>query len=546
MAKIFGVSAGRERFPHMDVRELQMQKFVESRVNKGMITMLDPADIEPGAMQLIRNATVRFDRTARRPGSRPFTPGQPDAHPVMRLAFMKKKEGNAYTVRLTPESVHTMATVDWNVIAGILTGTVKDRFQTTVVLDEFVFANNGVDYLQVVDFVAQTFGRLGNAPRYRYVTGMFNRVVGAARRDENEIEVGWSADADVYEWNPLVNETAGSSPIIDSPADLSDWIKGIFAFTTVGILLREKSVWLITKVPIPQNPFAFHPAVPGIGCDSPFSAAIIGDGLAWLDRRTGTVYAFTPGSPLEAIGRPIEKSIVANIDDPETIFSSYDPIANEYSICIPQVPGGELVVVWTYNRRNKAWAKNEYQSITSINDAELAVAGTQIDQLGPVPINSLPGTIDGLSPTESIIVSRTFGRADGSMAIEDINEDIDAPQDGFPTGYVYPTQLVSKAFTVPEDDIYIAQINIEYQSNRGGTFTLEYSKTGGAVTDLGLPGSWKLAKTVTPTVLGQPRLLIFRRMLHCRRFAWRLTTTAGLFETLSYEVHVYPSGKSRK
>jgi hypothetical protein len=153
----------------------------------------------------------------------------------------------------------------------------------------------------------------------------------------------------------------------------------------------------------------------------------------------------------------------------------------------------------------------------------------------------LIGTIDSLSPTSKIISTRTYGRDDGTIGQIDVNADTDAPHTDFPTGIPYETQMVSKCFQIPEDDIYIAEIRIEYESKRGGLFTLEYSKNGGAT-----PESWRLAKNVTPRVLGEPRLLIFRRFIKCRKFAWRLTTKAGLFDTLSFELHVYPSGRSQK
>jgi hypothetical protein len=538
MAKLTGVPAGREVFRNPP--DLQSFKFEEAQINKGMITMLDPADIPPGAMQLVKNATVRFDRTSRRPGSVLLLPVKPDGSPILKLASIKKKDGTTYTLRFTPSALHNRGGVNWQLMAGVLNGSVKDRIQTAVVQDELIFTNNGADPIQLVDFTGNSYGPLGNAPNYRYITGLFNRAVGAALRDTNEVQVGWSGDGNVTEWDAAVDETAGDSPILESPADLSDFITGIFSWTNVGVLLRERSLWTIQKQAIPQNPFFFTTAVPGIGCDSPFSAQITGTSIAWLDRRTGTVYSWSPGSQPNPIGRPIERSILANVDDPQTIFSSYDPINNEYSICIPQT-GSKYVNVWTYNQRNQTWAKNEYYALTSTDDVDLATAGLTIDQLGDVAIDDLTGTIDSLSPTSEVISTRVYGRDDGTIGQADVNEDTDAAHTDFPAGIPYSTQVVSKAYQIPEDDIYVAEIRIEYESSRGGTFTLEYSKNGGATEE-----SWRLAKTVNPRILGEPRLLIFRRFIKCRKFAWRLTTNEGLFDTLSYEIHVYPSGKSTK
>lgn len=545
MPHIKGRPPGKETAPRTNPNDpsMHIEKFAEARINAGMITMIDPADIPTGALQLAKNATVRFDRTSRRAGSSLLTPVKPDANPVLRLAYIKKQDGSPYTLRMTPVQAHILSGGGWTPVVHTpaLTGSIRDRFNTADILDTFAFTNNGADPIQTIDLVAATGVPLGNAPRYRYLTGFYNRAVGFARKDASEVEVGWSADGNPLQWDPLVDNTAGSSPILESPADLSDFIKGGFSFTNVMIILREKSVWLATKQPIPQNPFYFYAAVPGVGCDCPFSAQIVGVGaIAWIDRRTGTVYAYSPGSQPEPIGRPIEKTILNNVDDPDTVFAAYAPIPNEYTIFIPGV-GSNFVQGWTYNFRGKTWAYNEYYGLTGADDSELAVAGTTIDQLGDVAIDDLQGTIDSLSPTSTIITARSYGRNDGTIMLEDENADQDAPHTDYPLGVSFDTVLVSKVFTMPEDDIYIAKIVIEYQANRGGQFKLEYSKNGGATDD-----SWKVAKTVTPQVLGQPRLLILRRCIKARRFAWRLTTQAGNFEILSFEVHVYPSGQSTK
>lgn len=538
MARLIAKPVKGQQFPQIPQLP-PMEKFAEARVNLGMITMIDPADLPTGAMQLVKNATVRFDRTTRRSGSILITPAKPDSNPVLKLAAIKKKDGTGYTIRMTPAGLYLRGAGAWTAIAGALSGTVTDRFQAVVALDEFVFANNGADPIKKVDFVANTFATLGNAPNYRYITGFYNRVVGFARRGANEVEVGWCGDGNLTEWNPAVDESAGSTPLLESPSDLSDFGTGLFAYSNVMILLREKSIWLGTKQPIPQNPFYITTAIPNVGCDSPHSAILIDNGVAFLDRRTGTVYAYAPGQQPEPIGRPIEKDILANVDNPDTIFAAYDSTNGEYSLCIPPVGSG-YVNVWTYSRKTKTWVRNEFYGVTSMDDTDLATGGVTIDGLGDTPIDELVGTIDSLSPISPVISTRVVGRNDGSIAQNNFESDTDAPHFDFPLGVPYQTQLVSKAFSVPKTDIYIAQINIEYQSNKGGQFTLEYSLNGGAT-----EASWRLAKRVTPAILGQPKLLQWRKFVRARRFAWRLTTVSGFFETLSYEVHVYPSGESK-
>lgn len=540
MARIQGTTVRKQQFvpdPNIDTKKL-----AEARINGGMDTMTDPADIENSAMQLVQNANVRFDRTIRRPGNILFEPGKIDSNPVLRIASIKKNDGVGYLLRMTSAGIHYVNGNIWSPIAGALSGTEFDRFSTAVVLDNLVFTNNGADPVQVVDFSTFTFAQLGNAPNFRYITGFYERAVGFAVRGENEVMVGWSGQGNLPEWDPLVDESAGFKSLMESSADLSDFIKGGFAWDNLMIILREKSIWHAQKQPIPQDPFNFRTAVPGIGCDCPYSAQIIGpNSLAWLDTRTATVWAYSAGALPESIGRKIEKEIIKNVNDPDTVFGAFNAKENEYTIYIPQA-GSKYVIGWTYNLRTHAWSKNEYYALTSADDAGMATAVITIDQLGDVPIDQLVGTIDELSPVGDIREARVYGRSDGEIMLEDENSDTDPPHADFDNLEIeFETVLTSKAFTVPADDIYICKLVLEYEAVRGGQFKIEYSNNGGATSE-----SWRTGKVVTPRKLGEPTLLIWRKVIKSRRFAWRITTTAGLFATLAYEVHIQQAGDSRK
>ena len=529
--------------PYMRLQSSRKQTLAESRINGGMVTTIDPADLPPNVLQMARNVNVRFDKIMRRPGSRLFMPDPPNVSPVLKLAAFKKKNGNIYTLRMTPNGIHEHTNAEWLPYAGTLNGSTFDRFQTAIVLDEFVFSNNGADYIQRIDPEAKTFSRLGNAPQYRYITGFYNRVVGAARINDNEVEVGWSADGHSDIWSSDDDETAGSSPILESPADLADWITGIFAFTNVMVLLRERSVWLVTKQPIPTNPFNFYTAVPGIGCDSPHSAAIVSGGIAWLDRRTGTVYAYSPGAAPEPIGRPIENRILQNVEDPHHIFSTYAPVQNEYAVCIPQV-GTDRVAVWTYSFRYKTWVFHEQLGIVSANDADLSEGALTIDQLGDTPIDELVGTIDSLGPADDTLTVRAYGRDNGDIAIEDEREIVDAGYTLFQKatgGATFDSEYISKVFTLTELDEYISEVRVEYSAMSSDPIKLYVSFNGGATSD-----SWRLVKEATAEALGEPQLLIHRKFYRCRKFAFKVVTTAAEFAMLSFEVHYYPSGRSNE
>lgn len=526
---------GREALPNLP--EIQSQKWVEATLNAGMMTNIDPADIPPSALQLAKNARVRGDKTSRRPGSILLTPAAPDANPVLKYAFLKKEDGTGYTVRFTPSGLHYINMGAWAPLAGALAGSEADRFNTAVVLNELVFTNNGVDPIQKVDFGALSFGNLGNAPAYRYLCGFFNRVVGANLRNNNEVQIGWSGDANIDEWDPLIDESAGSGPLIDSPADLSDFITGLHAWTNSMVVLREKSVWIATKQPIPQNPFNFHAVIPGTGCDSPYSAIKGGEALIWFDKRTRAVYAYMPGGGFEMLSGNVENEIARNVDDVELVFAGYDPREHEYTVYVPMV-ASSYVAGWTYNRRYKTWTYNEYYDLTGVDDVELGSGGIIADDLGGLA-DDLEGQADDLSPSQITIANHTYGRGDGTGAVLEPTTSFDAPHTDFPVGIPYTTELVSKVFTIPENDIYIAEIRIDIKATVGGSFRIEFSRTGGEGLD-----PWILAKVVDPNILNVSRLIKYKKLIRCRKFAWRLVAEQGLFDVLSYEVHVYQAGKS--
>lgn len=539
MANIYRYTPGKERGLNVNSPDLNAKQLAAARLDQGMVTMIDPANIPEGAMQLVKNAVTRFDKVSRRPGSELFTPSKPDSNPVLKLATLKKEDGNAYTVRFTHNSLYLLNPPGWDAITGTLSGTAFDRMLTAVVLDELVFANNGADPIQLVDLGAKTFADLdsggGAHKKYRYVTGFFNRVIGAADAGTNEVEIGWSGDKNITVFDPAVDETAGSSPIVDSTSDLSDFITGVFGFTNEMIVMREKSVWKATKQAIPTQPFYFYSVVPGIGSDCPYSIVNIGQGLAWIDTRTRAVYVFT-GESIEALSQPNEKNIFRNITDPTIVFGGFNPQEQEYTVYIPSV-GSKTIQAWTYNFRNKTWSYQEYYDVYSANDTELARASTTIDDLLGT-IDGLVGDIDSLSPLNTIVTVRSYGRGDGSIAVEDVNQPIDATHSDGASFSTYTTEIISKAFEAEEVgiDLLISDINIEYLMQQSGTFNLYYSRNGGV--------DWILAKTFKPTIIGKPRLLQYKKAIRCRRLAWKLEFDDGMFDILSYIVNVYPSGKS--
>lgn len=514
---------------------LELMKWVEARINGGMVTSVDAADIEDRQLVLCKNARVRYDKTSRRPGHSALLPSRPNTQPVLRLASLVDNQNNSSTYRFTPVGVHRRDASAWVIVTPVsvaLAGTVLDRIKTVVINNQFVFANNGANFIQKINQGADTYERLGNAPKYRYITGFYDRVVAANRTDGGSfnVEIGWSGQGAIEEWDNSVDPSAGTSPLIESPDDFGDPITGLFGIANVLVILREHSLWIGSKNPVASNPFSFYNAVPKIGCNAPWSAAAFERGLIWFDQRTATVWLYEVGGGLSNLGRPIDDSLIKNIDDPAKIFASYNPIQNEYILCIPVI-GTSLVKAWTFNFRTKAWSYDEIDDICSADDVDVGFGYVAIDDLIG-RIDQLNTTIDGLNPAGQIIPVRSYGKNDGVIIYEDTNADTDS-------GVTFDTDIVSKQYEIPQDDIIVANIRLEIQAQNECDLVLWIKKNENL--------DWTAVRVSTIRTLNKTVIFQYNKQMRCRKFQWRLTCeSGGVFHLMKYEVQVYGSGKSKR
>lgn len=524
----------------MQIPDVQPQKFVTARVNGGMNTLIDASDIPNESFRLLKNCQVRNDRTSRRYGTSEFSSTEPDANPVLRFITDKLSDGVNFGLRFTDTTIHKLVGGVWTELTGPVLNTVvgDDRYTVVNVYNRIIAANNGANELLDIDIDANTYANLGNAPKFRFVTGFYDRVIGAALAEDDELLVGWSGQASLTdtsplgEWDPDVDETAGNEPLITSPSDRSDFITGIFHFTSFLVIPRERSIWLGQKVAIPTAPFKFDAAIPSVGCDCPYSVQLIGtDSLAWLDRRTKGVYAYNLGGTVEEIGTLVERDILRAIDNPRNVFSGYDSIEREYHICIPLVTG--VVVDWTYNLRSKTWAYNEYEDCTTIETVELGLGGLTIDELGDIPIEDL-GTvaIDDLSPTDSDAPIVVRGLSDGNISVVDPTADTDE-------GTIYETVIDSKLYEFPNINDLFAYIRIAIEGQKSGRIYLYGNRTGD-------DDDWELFETFDIESVNKITTIKYQKTVRAKRFAWRLTAQSGLFDLLDYEVGIYPSGTTKE
>ncbi len=493
-------------------------------MNGGMVADIDPADIKDNQASLLVNARVRRDKTTRRFGKSAFLPTKPNSDSVVRLFDYKVGNFTTFTIRFAPGNAYFTTGSAWTQLVGTLSAKITDL---AVVLGTLV-VGNGVDRLRKLDISAETISDLGTiAPFAKYVTGFSERVVGAntGSSDAAAETIAWSGNRNLSEFDALKDISAGNKRLDTSPRTIVDPIKGIFGFSSVMIIPRERSIWLATQNPVASNPFNTFRAVPGVGTDLSGSIAIGKEKIIFLDARTRDVIVYSPGNPIESIGSPIRDSILANITDPGALRSTYFEYEDEYYITITEAA---TVKIWVVNFRTNTWQYDEVPNLTSIDSLSLFSSYTSFDDATGT-FNAASGTFDAASVDPISIPTLVYGYSDGVILKEDSSVQQDNSVD-------YTFELRSKEFKIIKEDIVITRILIEYQATVSDTLILSFSKDGGT--------TWIIAKTHT-TLTGKVRRLKFQRQIRTERLMWRLTATGGQFDILGYEIDVSAGGETK-
>ncbi len=507
----------------------QKQLIIEARVNEGMITSIDPADIPTTSLQSAKNTRVRLDKTSVRYGTILLTPAKPNSQPVMKLYSMHTHDGSSLLLRFTPIGVHKRLGGSWQALSGALTGTIDNKFSVTTAFNQCVFSNGGHDPIQQIDVGLATISNLGNAPRYRLITAFYNRIIGfdLLGTIPDPTQMGWSGDGNITEWDPLNDFSAGSTPLVESPSDSSDFITGGVGLSSAMIILRQKSIWLATKQPVATEPFNLFTAVPGKGCTAPYSVAVVPGGLVWVDPRTQRVYSYKPGQQEpDSIGTQIEKSIFSAIEDPNDIFASYDPREDEYMVAIPHI-GTNTVQCWVRNMRTNAWSYDERELLTCIGDEDVLTAPVTIGDLQGT-IGDLQGTIGDLGGVQDSSTTKVFGFSDGEIEQESKSVYDDS-------GQTFQAEIISKNFYLPVETSGVVKLKFEFEIITPVAITLSFSKDAGK--------TWIEAKTVNYSKSG-PQLFIYQRHIRARKLTWKITSSRGVWELIDYEVHPIPAGET--
>ena len=496
----------------------------------GLNTQDDPTDIPGEALVEAENVFIRNTRLTRRAGESVIGPAKPSSTPVRALFSIKEFNGALLQLQAKDNTLYRRTPTTWQFITpNTLTPFTKAINDLISVDDRHFFSSQGTtgikEYLPLLD----EYVDLGNAPRYRFITAFGDRIVGLYLGFSNPVMVGWSGNRNYNEWDPLIDPSAGSVPLVESQSDYADFGTGVFGFGDKLLILKERSIWLAALTGSSTNPFYFYVTSPFFGCDTPTSIQKLPGGVVYYDRRTNNVYLFDVNNPTPVpIANDIQDYILSLVDRPEDIFSSFDPIELEYRLGV-RYQGSSETIIFVHSFKVGKWWIEKRVNVTSINSLDFSDP-TMIIQDLPGNIEDLPGTIASLSDSGYPIPITFFGKEDGEVEITD---------ESIVSGY--DTRIRSKTWTATDNnDFFISRLTFTYEIINTGSFIISYSKDSGL--------TYTAYKTVTMDVVDIGKRIIVNcvKTIRARQFNWLITSSTGRFSIVDFKALTSPAGYSSK
>ena len=510
----------------------------------GLITDEDPVNIPPSALQVLQNGIYTRNLLIRRNGLSIYSLTKPNSQKVMAMyAFSSVNEG-VNLIRFSPTTIYKATSAGWvefTAASEALAGTVNDYLSFATLSGRAFFSNWGANHIMELLPSTNEYEVLGNAEKYKYITGAFNRVIGAYANGITQVpyQIGWSGNLNPDEWDPLVDISAGSIDLVSSPSDISDDITGLFNLASVLCVTRQRSIWLATNQPSATDPFSFFVAVPRIGCDVPRTIILAADGIIFYNFQTSTVYFYVPGAQPEDISGPIKRYLKSLISSPNELFATFNFDTNSYTLFVSN-NNNSTVIGFTFNFRSKTWSTETYQNISSCIDIDYASSNLTIDELVGT-IADLEGSIDELGGLVANS-NRFFGSLTGELYTQPFFSGFEDQVDNIvddDDGTTYETVLCSKTIITPVFNQYINYLVVTVTPYKAGSITLSYSKDDGQ--------TYTAVKTVTfdSSDIFISQLVTMRKLVNCRKIIWKVSTSDCMCAVNRFDIQTYPSGVSR-
>lgn len=503
----------------------------------GMNTFLDSSNLDESMFTSLQNVNIRTGRLSRRYGSSLLTPTKPNSNTVLNIWASSLYNLNVVQYRFTKTDIYARSTLTWDQIvphagAPVPIGGSYDRWRTVTIDDKIYTTNNGINPLYTIDPVNDYLLSTGDAPSFKYIATMANRVIGAYLTKPygggavNPNWLGWSGDTNFTEWDPTVDVSAGFVILLDTIVSHEDFITGLLGFESKLLVMREESIVIGTILQSATNPFYFYIAVPNIGCSAPDTLVSTANGCIWYDHKTRMVYDYLiTGSEPSKIGLPVAETIANSIVDPTQIFGSWDSLREEYQLCVPI---GGLTKIWTYSRRTQTWWFNVISNVTAITSAQYVASAVTIGSLAGT-IGDQVGTIGDFG-SGVLGTSRMYGLSNGDI----LNSDTAQTQDA---GQAYTTVIQSKNFENTQINAYWKQLRLEFNVAVVSTIAIYFSKDNGA--------TWTLYKSVTLQPGNVRYIITCNKNVLSRQIMFQIQSNSGQWDLLRYEYSATPGAISR-
>jgi len=370
----------------------------------GMISATPRATRPIGSSPSIINGRIREDWVGRR-GAYPNYITKPNSNDIMRVVSFHGEQNDNRVVRIANGSMHVATTTAAWVS---MTGTAYSGFQRVdhaQLLGDLYLSSPELKILRL-RFGDNTFDPVDAAPQCRYITAFGDRVIAAYVYSPTDgvlpFGLQWPVNSDPLDWTGI---GSGSENLIQSPSDTGDEITGIFGYSNIAVIFRERSIWHISRQPFSIAPFRFDAIITNQGCDMPWSIARVSDeagrttGFIYGDKRTNGIYSYTPGSrPVRLQGSTnIEDVLFTSLTDPARVVAAYDPGFQEYHFGYPTAsqPSTDLANFRVLSLKNNSIVTDDGPACTSIDVVTDVGAPKTIDDLTGT-IDNLTGTIDDL------------------------------------------------------------------------------------------------------------------------------------------------------
>jgi hypothetical protein len=517
----------------------------------GLIIDEDPTIIPENALLSAENVEYFRNMLFRRNGlvNSPIT--KPNSTQIQDLFGYFETTTGLNLLRFTKNTVHKLDTASWinfppSIIAAN-SGSINDYFSFAVIDNRCFFSNNGVDPIREIDVAGQLYKAVGNANKYRYITGAFNRIIGASRIDTLDIpyQVGWCGESNYTQWDPTVDLSAGTQNLLTSPTTLADDITGIFSTGELLLVPRQNSMWLGQHTPSATSPFSFFSYLPRLGADTPRTIKLTEHGLIWVSNQNSAVYVWIPGTPvykeddINIIHGKVARQFRSDLNNSLACWASYAPEAKMYSIYISYVTTSSTRV-YNYSFVTKAWTNGWIDNgLSTVIDINYSNSALTINGLTGT-INGLVGTIDqlgGLSQNST----RMYGFSNGNLLTQQFYSGLPSEINNIvvtDNGSSFTTTVGTKIYELPLEDTSISLLRFYLYPYSAGTVTLQYSKDDG--------NTWITLKSVTFTAQKQQKYIQLKRHRKSRRFSFRLQTTDCMCAFAGYVIRATKGGISNK